>query len=233
MPVSGLHRRSPAGCPPAGYPLYLSFGFQLQLANVHLDRDKIISAGLEILDTYGLADMTIRRIAGKLNSAPGSIYWHVKNKQELIALIGHAIITHVDTEQATTADMIRALRQAMLQFRDGAEVVAAANNSGLVRDELIELIRTPDESLTEPEASTLLSFTLGHVQYEQFQRQLDDLATQRPAKKPGGDDGQKATTPAEAHAAKAPVHEDFESEGTALFESGLALILAGIETRRD
>ncbi|MCI6206712.1 MAG: TetR/AcrR family transcriptional regulator C-terminal domain-containing protein [Corynebacterium glucuronolyticum] len=190
---------------------------------MHLDRDKIIAAGLEILDTYGLADMTIRRIAGKLNSAPGSIYWHVKNKQELIALIGHAIIDQMDTDQDTTADMLRELRRAMLEFRDGCEVVAAANNSGLVRDDLIRLIRMPDEDLSETAASTLLSFTLGHVQYEQFQRQL--LALDAAATKASNDKSAKRV------AAKiADLQEEEADEGNRLFEDGLTAILRGIST---
>ncbi|EEI26773.1 MULTISPECIES: TetR family transcriptional regulator [Corynebacterium] len=188
---------------------------------MHLDRDKIIAAGLEILDTYGLADMTIRRIAGKLNSAPGSIYWHVKNKQELIALIGHAIIDYVDTDQDTTADMLRELRRAMLQFRDGCEVVAAANNSGLVREDLIRLIRMPDESLSETAASTLLSFTLGHVQYEQFQLQL--LALDAKATKESHDKGA-----ARVAAKIADLQEEEETEANRLFEEGLETILRGI-----
>ena len=190
---------------------------------MHLERDKIIAAGLEILDTYGLADMTIRRIAGKLNSAPGSIYWHVKNKQELIALIGHAIIDQMDTDQDTTADMLRELRRAMLEFRDGCEVVAAANNSGLVRDDLIRLIRMPDENLTETAASALLSFTLGHVQYEQFQRQLlalDAAATQ------GSDDKSAKRVTAKI----ADLQEKEAEEGNRLFEEGLEAILRGIST---
>ena len=190
---------------------------------MHLDRDKIIAAGLEILDTYGLADMTIRRIAGKLNSAPGSIYWHVKNKQELIALIGHAIIDQMDTDQDTTADMLRELRRAMLEFRDGCEVVAAANNSGLVRDDLIRLIRMPDEDLSETAASTLLSFTLGHVQYEQFQRQL--LALDAAATKASND---KSATRVAAKIAD-PQEEEAD-EGNRLFEDGLTAILRGIST---
>lgn len=167
--------------------------------------------------------MTIRRIAGKLNSAPGSIYWHVKNKQELIALIGHAIIDQMDTDQDTTADMLRELRRAMLEFRDGCEVVAAANNSGLVRDDLIRLIRMPDENLTETAASTLLSFTLGHVQYEQFQRQLlalDAAATQ------GSDDKSAKRVAAKI----ADLQEKEANEGNRLFEEGLEAILRGIST---
>lgn len=167
--------------------------------------------------------MTIRRIAGKLNSAPGSIYWHVKNKQELIALIGHAIIDQMDTDQDTTADMLRELRRAMLEFRDGCEVVAAANNSGLVRDDLIRLIRMPDENLTETAASTLLSFTLGHVQYEQFQRQL--LALDAAAAQ-GSDDKSAKRVAAKI----ADLQEKEADEGNRLFEEGLEAILRGIST---
>ena len=98
---------------------------------MHLDRDKIISAGLEILDTYGLADMTIRRIAGKLNSAPGSIYWHVKNKQEIFVLVARRIATEVDEAIGqgagmTGADILLRMHDVLLRYRDGADIFSLA-----------------------------------------------------------------------------------------------------------
>ena len=57
---------------------------QATLLVVQLSKDSIIAASLTILGTFGLADMTMRRVAASLGVAPGALYWHFKNKQALI-----------------------------------------------------------------------------------------------------------------------------------------------------
>ena len=49
-----------------------------------LDRTKMIAAALELLDEEGLEGLTLRRLATKLKVQAPAIYWHFKNKQELL-----------------------------------------------------------------------------------------------------------------------------------------------------
>ena len=69
----------------------------VMLTSMHppLSRESISRQGLAILDEYGLADVTMRRVASALGVAPGALYWHISNKQELIAGIATLIIAPI------------------------------------------------------------------------------------------------------------------------------------------
>ncbi|MBB2921943.1 TetR family transcriptional regulator [Cellulomonas cellasea] len=57
-----------------------------------LSRVQVVAAALEILDEYGLGDLTMRRLATSLGVQPGALYWHVANKQALLAEVADAIV---------------------------------------------------------------------------------------------------------------------------------------------
>ena len=60
---------------------------------MHINRESIIDAALSLLDAYGLGDVTMRRVASSLGVAPGALYWHIANKQALIAALAEEIIS--------------------------------------------------------------------------------------------------------------------------------------------
>ncbi|MCQ9165824.1 MULTISPECIES: TetR family transcriptional regulator [unclassified Arthrobacter] len=93
-----------------------------------LTREAIVDAAMGILREYGLADLSMRRLARDLDVQPGALYWHVKNKQELLTVLAGLILAPVDGRAAATArDLALAVREALLSVRDGAEVVALAH----------------------------------------------------------------------------------------------------------
>jgi AcrR family transcriptional regulator len=49
-----------------------------------LDRQTVIRSALRVLDEVGLEGLTLRRIAAELNVQAPALYWHFKNKQELL-----------------------------------------------------------------------------------------------------------------------------------------------------
>ncbi|GEA88717.1 TetR family transcriptional regulator [Cellulomonas cellasea] len=67
-----------------------------------LSRVQVVAAALEILDEYGLGDLTMRRLATSLGVQPGALYWHVANKQALLAEVADAIVA--DLPALTTGD---------------------------------------------------------------------------------------------------------------------------------
>lgn len=101
-----------------------------------LTRDQVIETAFEILRDYGLADLSMRRLARDLGVQPGALYWHVKNKQELLGVLSVMILVPADSGplgEAAGEDAFAPLRQhslaireALLKVRDGAEVVALA-----------------------------------------------------------------------------------------------------------
>ncbi len=60
-----------------------------------LSKEAMISHALDVADTDGLAAVSIRRIAQDFGVTPMALYWHVKNKDELLAAMGDAIISEV------------------------------------------------------------------------------------------------------------------------------------------
>ena len=87
---------------------------------MHINRESIIDAALSLLDAYGLGDVTMRRVASSLGVAPGALYWHIANKQALIAALAEDIISPVSGE--SLEDISLNLRDLLLARRDGAEV---------------------------------------------------------------------------------------------------------------
>src|SRR5919201_4012821 len=53
-----------------------------------LSRGAIIERALAIADEEGLEAVTIRRIAQEFGVTPMALYWHVPNKDELLAAMG-------------------------------------------------------------------------------------------------------------------------------------------------
>ncbi len=103
-----------------------------------LQPETVVQAALELLDTEGLENVTLRRLAAKLGVQAPALYWHFKNKQDILDDMAQAILLSKPLTDALAppADpgawaewlrqMAHALRQALLSRREGARVVAGA-----------------------------------------------------------------------------------------------------------
>lgn len=140
-------------------------------------------AALRILDDHGLPDLTMRRLATALDVQPSALYWHFPNKQTLLAELSDRIVGRMAsaTPPVDVHDEARALRDALLAYRDGAEVVsstlALGLGSTLAHDRLSAAIAADghDVDTAHRTATTLLHFVLGHVWHEQQRMQYDSL----------------------------------------------------------
>ena len=52
-----------------------------------LDQSQIVQAALALLDEVGFDGLTMRNLAKKLGVQAASLYWHVRNKQDLLSLL--------------------------------------------------------------------------------------------------------------------------------------------------
>jgi TetR/AcrR family transcriptional regulator, tetracycline repressor protein len=100
-----------------------------------LDQATVVSTALRLLDEVGLDGLTLRRLAHELGVQAPALYWHFKNKRELLDHMALAI-----TEQARPSsrpaqgqqwddwlfEQLCRGRRALLSHRDGA-LVAAGN----------------------------------------------------------------------------------------------------------
>jgi TetR/AcrR family tetracycline transcriptional repressor len=188
-------------------------------------RDDVVTVALQLLDENGLPDLTMRRLAAALNVQPSALYWHFPDKQTLLAAVSDRIIARApslhlpgDLRWADRASVeCRQLRDALLSYRDGAELVASSLALGLggyaARDRLRATLANGDfDTLTvNSAADALLYFLLGHVANEQQRLQSDSLGVVAPA-----------------HMTRAEDVDRGDGGAEAAFEFGVTLLLDGL-----
>ncbi|NKY52880.1 TetR family transcriptional regulator [Nocardia vermiculata] len=154
---------------------------------MQLRRADVIDGAVAILDQYGLADLTMRRLATALHVQPGALYWHFPNKQALLGAVADRILTPMDEPVTATdwsgqvGELAHRLRSCLLTYRDGAELVSSTYASRLTtskgRERLASaMIRggmTREES--DLAAFTLLYYVLGETVDEQSRIQMDSV----------------------------------------------------------
>jgi TetR/AcrR family tetracycline transcriptional repressor len=95
-----------------------------------LDRQLIIRTALELLDEVGLDDVTMRALAERLNVKAASLYRHVRDKDELLALLGDEISGEIPLPRESgnwrtqLAEAAWNVRRGLLAHRDAARVLA-------------------------------------------------------------------------------------------------------------
>lgn len=79
---------------------------------VQLSREMIVDAAIEVLDAESVGGLTFRRLAKELGAGVGSLYWHVKNRDELLQLATDAVVGDVlpVIEEQQDADPLAAIR---------------------------------------------------------------------------------------------------------------------------
>jgi AcrR family transcriptional regulator len=89
-----------------------------------------VRAALETLDEVGLDSLTMRRLADRLGVQSPSLYWHVRDKDELLSLIADAICAEIEPPDphqpwiSQLAAMAWEYRRVLRGHRDAALVLA-------------------------------------------------------------------------------------------------------------
>ena len=98
---------------------------------MRIERPMVVRAALALLEEVGLDGLTTRRLAETLGVQGPALYWHFKNKQELIDEMARALIAEAFGPIQPDEDwadwlmrMARQLRRTLLSHRDGARVMA-------------------------------------------------------------------------------------------------------------
>jgi AcrR family transcriptional regulator len=86
-----------------------------------LSKKRIIKAAIEILDTDGENALTFRALATRLATGSGAIYWHVADKNELLAAATYDIVARVTTEVADDIEPQEAIRATALGLFDAID----------------------------------------------------------------------------------------------------------------
>jgi AcrR family transcriptional regulator len=181
-----------------------------------LDRTSVITEALDLLDEVGLDAVSTRKLAGRLKVEQPSLYWHFRNKGELLSAMAEAAMTpHAaeplpsprDDWRAWFLENNRSFRRTLLLRRDGARL-----HAGFVPSADLDRIQQKIEfliasGLTEQDAQMAMltagRFTVGSVLEEQADAATEDLNADVPFIDP-----------------------------ESAFEAGLALIVDGVALRQ-
>ena len=209
-----------------------------------LSKERIVEAAIEILDADGESALTFRALAARLATGAGAIYWHVANKNDLLAATADDVIARVMTELVSGAEpqeAIRVMASGVFDAIDahpwvGAQLSREPWQSAVLQ--IFEGVGGQLQALGVPEraqfdcASALVNYVLGLAgQYAAGARLLAP-DTDRPAFLATVAARWAKLDPAKYPfvrqvATQLPGHDDREQ-----FLAGIDLILAGITTVR-
>ena len=128
-----------------------------------MTRDQIVDRAYELLAEAGLSSLSMRRVALDLGVQPGALYYHVANKQELLAVVAARILKGLPgvakdpREAAGDVSFVQAYRPDLL--------VPTHALRGLFTGKY-------DERRAEWAARTVVHYVLGFVAEEQNHAEL-------------------------------------------------------------
>ncbi|ASU84451.1 TetR family transcriptional regulator [Nocardiopsis gilva YIM 90087] len=202
-----------------------------------LERDTVVRTALRLLDEVGIDGLSTRRLATELGVRQPALYWHFRNKRELLDLMAEAMLADAlphgrEPSPENWAEWLvadaHAKRRALLAHRDGARVHAGTLPTADELPAVEAQLRALRQAGFDPRDALRLClavdrYTMGWVTEEQA---LAQDATERNT---GGlfPDEALARTPLLAEAADVLRAAD----GDADFDYGLRLIIEGFRAR--
>lgn len=126
---TGGEKREPRHSPEEGTPVpeppWLRPPKRRGPARTPLSREAIVEAALRVLDRKGLDGVSMRRVAEELDNTAGALYWHVRNKEELLGLVFDRVAGEIALPPPDPArwqeqfkEVAREARRVMLRHRD-------------------------------------------------------------------------------------------------------------------
>src|SRR4029450_7358088 len=117
-----------------------------------LTRDSIIQAALRVLQRDGVEALSMRKVGEELGTGAASLYWHVRNKDELLQLVFEHVTAEVELPvpdpsrwQEQLRALARQMRQTMHRHRGVARIslgrIPAGPTLARTTEWLFELLR--------------------------------------------------------------------------------------------
>ncbi|MEP7096706.1 MAG: TetR/AcrR family transcriptional regulator C-terminal domain-containing protein [Dokdonella sp.] len=131
-----------------------------------LDRDRLIETALDLLQQAGLDALSTRRMAERLGVKSSALYWHVRNKQELLGLIADAICAQMALPEKNLPvrerleEIAWEYRRVLIAHRDAPRLFAEQAPTGPHRIKLYDAAVGAflDSGLAPPEAIAMATF---------------------------------------------------------------------------
>lgn len=206
-----------------------------------IGRDRIVDEALSLLNEVGIDKLSTRKLAERLGVQQPALYWHFRNKSELLDAINSEMLVRYHSNRlpqpgqdwvAFTLANARSIRKTLLAVRDGARLTAGTRPSVAEFADTEKVLKLyVDTGFSAEEAFGIAicvtRYVVGYVLEEQGEREREHLEMDQPA---SDFQAELAPFPLLAQALEA-----FHTVGTvnteAVFESGLSYLLTGMQEK--
>jgi TetR/AcrR family tetracycline transcriptional repressor len=204
---------------------------------VALTQEQVVMRAVDLMAEAGLEALTLRRLATDLGVSAPTLYWHVRNKRELLDLMAEALVARAGRTTAPSpgqpweewlAERARLQFQALVSHRDAALVVAGNRPTEATLPDIEEVLGSL-VAVGFPAAEALrVVLSIGnYVIGCAVERQAEEARSADPER-----DARLLEQAAELpnlRAAMAAFDRPGPAAGDASFEYGLALLLSGAQ----
>jgi TetR/AcrR family tetracycline transcriptional repressor len=211
------------------------------LSSMALDRAQVVKAAIELLDEVGLDGLTLRRLAEELGVQAPALYWHFKNKQELL---DQMVVTISATEAPVTlpadgqswdgwlAQRARDFRRSLDRHRDGAILAASTRPQPSQWQDIESQISVLVDAGMRPADAiramlTVRNYVSGFALEEQADRMRGSTANDRDP----GEFEKTLRAFADYPRLSEALREVGDPQSDSAFESGLEVVLDGLRAR--
>jgi TetR/AcrR family tetracycline transcriptional repressor len=154
-----------------------------------LSRGRLVSEALGLIQGEGLDALSMRRLADRLNVKAASLYWHVRDRRELLELLAESILETVGPTrsrpdwQSSVLDAVAALGERVAAQKDANQILLEVPDA-LVRSATYATVKRLLEAagLLPAEASEVALMAMVHV-----------IASAAPIQEPPADAGAVAS----------------------------------------
>jgi TetR/AcrR family tetracycline transcriptional repressor len=204
-----------------------------------LTQEQVVQRAVELMAEAGLEALTLRRLATELGVSAPTLYWHVRNKRELLDLMAEALVARAGRTTSPAhgqpwwewlAERARRQFQALISHRDAALVVAGNRPTEATLPDVEEVLASlVAVGFPAPEALRVVLSIGNYVIGCAVERQAEEARGAEP------DRDARLLEQAESlptlGAAMATLDRPNPSAGETGFEYGLGLLLDGARAR--
>jgi TetR/AcrR family transcriptional regulator, tetracycline repressor protein len=202
-----------------------------------LTQERVVKRAVELMAEAGLEALTLRRLATELGVSAPTLYWHVRNKRELLDLMAEALIARAGRSTSPAhgqpwwewlAERARRQFRALISQRDAALVVAGNRPTEATLPDVEEVLGSlVAVGFPAGEALRVILSIANYVIGCAVERQAEEARS--------AEQDTRLLEQAEAlpnlRAAIAALGEPGPSAGDAGFEYGLGLLIDGVRAK--
>ena len=201
-----------------------------------LTQEQVVKRAVELMAEAGLEALTLRRLATELGVSAPTLYWHVRNKRQLLDLMAEALVARTGRTTSPApgepwwswlAERARRQFQALISHRDAALVVAGNRPTEATLPDVEQLLGSLVAVGFPPSEALRIVLTIGNYVIGCAVEHQAEAAREPDPERDARLLEQAGELP-NLRAAMAGLGGPGPAAGQASFEYGLALLISGI-----